>query len=90
MLRLVELSQLRSFAILSTHGKSFISFNLQEHVKRTIKKADRMLIIGCGNSEISADLFDNKYTNITNLDFSPLVIEEMIEKNRYRYVTCLT
>jgi hypothetical protein len=60
------------------------SFNLQEHVKRTIRKTDRMLIIGCGNSEISADLFDNKYTNITNLDFSPLVIEEMIEKNRHR------
>ena len=53
-------------------------------MKRTIKKIDRMLIIGCGNSEISADLFDNGYTHITNIDFSPLVIEEMIAKNRYR------
>lgn len=58
-------------------------------MKRTIKKIDRMLIIGCGNSEISADLFDNGYTQITNIDFSPLVIEEMIAKNRYRYVTLL-
>ena len=55
-------------------------------MRRTIKRTDRMLVIGCGNSEISADLFDNGYTHITNIDFSPLVIEEMIAKNRYRYI----
>lgn len=44
-----------------------------------------MLIIGCGNSEISADLFDNGYRFITNIDFSPLVISEMIVKSIQRY-----
>ena len=32
-----------------------------------------VLVVGCGNSEISADLYDDGFPSITNLDFSPLV-----------------
>lgn len=46
--------------------------------------SDRILIIGCGNSNFSSDLYDMGYTNITNLDFSELVIEDMRRKNSYR------
>lgn len=44
-------------------------------------KSDKSLIIGCGNSEFSAEYYDAGYTFITNLDFSDLVIEEMKFKN---------
>lgn len=43
------------------------------------------MIIGCGNSEISADLFDNGYKSIVNIDFSQNVVDEMIGKNCLRY-----
>ena len=41
-------------------------------------------MIGCGNSEISGDMHSSGYNTITNIDFSPLVIEEMISKNTHR------
>lgn len=53
-------------------------------VNDSITHKDKLLIIGCGNSEISTDLYDNGYTNITNIDFSPLVIQEMKRKNTTR------
>ena len=37
----------------------------------------RILIVGCGNSSFSADLYDIGYTNIVNLDYSGVVIERM-------------
>jgi SAM-dependent methyltransferase len=38
---------------------------------------DRILIVGCGNSTLSADLYDHGYHHITNIDYSPTVIEKM-------------
>lgn len=40
-----------------------------------------ILVIGCGNSDLSADLYDFGYHNVTSIDFSTLVIEEMKQKN---------
>jgi hypothetical protein len=57
---------------------------IEANVKRSMKYTDKLLIVGCGNSEISADLYDNGYKSIVNLDFSPLVIQEMINKNTKR------
>ena len=39
-----------------------------------------MLIPGCGNSELGAGLYDDGYTNITNIDISPVVINLMSER----------
>lgn len=50
-----------------------------------IRQSDRLLAIGCGNSNFSFDLFDAGYTHITNIDFSELVIEEMRRKDVLRY-----
>jgi 2-polyprenyl-3-methyl-5-hydroxy-6-metoxy-1,4-benzoquinol methylase len=30
----------------------------------------RLLVVGCGNSELSAQLYDDGFTNIVNIDFS--------------------
>lgn len=37
----------------------------------------KILIVGCGNSDLSASLYDIGYTNITNIDYSEVVIEKM-------------
>jgi SAM-dependent methyltransferase len=44
-------------------------------------KTLKILIVGCGNSSFSADLYDAGYTNITNLDSSAVVIEKMRRKH---------
>eukprot|EP01031_Cornospumella_fuschlensis_P028507 gene28507-34415_t len=49
-----------------------------------IKKTDRLLVIGCGNSNFSSQLYDLGFHNIINLDFSEVVITEMREKNGER------
>ncbi len=54
-------------------------------LSRFLSKNDRILIIGCGNSNFSSDLYDKGYHQITNLDFSELVIQEMQTKNSSRH-----
>ena len=38
-------------------------------------KEARILILGCGTSSLSAELYDRGYTKITSIDFSPTAIE---------------
>jgi EEF1A lysine methyltransferase 4 len=46
-----------------------------------LKESDRILIVGCGNSTFSADLYDAGYHNIVNIDYSDVVIESMRDKH---------
>lgn len=57
---------------------------MQNLVSKYIKKTDNILVIGCGNSDLSSKLYDSGCQNITNLDFSSLVIAEMQSKNESR------
>lgn len=41
-------------------------------------------MVGCGNSKLSADLYDVGYKNITNVDISSVVIQQMQNANRER------
>lgn len=41
----------------------------------------KILVVGCGNSTFSADLYDYGYTNITNIDFSKVCIDNMRMKH---------
>ena len=50
---------------------------LQTHLIPLIKFTDKILIVGCGNSRLSAGLYDAGFTSITNIDFSEIVIEKM-------------
>ncbi len=36
-----------------------------------------MLNIGCGNSLLSQEMYDDGYNHINNIDFSEVVIEQM-------------
>lgn len=49
-----------------------------------IKQKDTILITGCGNSSLSADLYDVGYKNITNIDVSEVVISQMKSINAHR------
>nr|CCA18468.1 conserved hypothetical protein [Albugo laibachii Nc14] len=55
--------------------------NVGEELGRYIDESDRILMVGCGNSTFSADLYKAGYKNITNLDFSQIVIDRMREKH---------
>ncbi|KAK3814152.1 MAG: S-adenosyl-L-methionine-dependent methyltransferase [Benniella sp.] len=54
---------------------------LNEHIK---SKDARILMLGCGNSTLSEDMYDDGYHNIVNIDFSKTVIENMAEKCKDR------
>lgn len=47
-----------------------------------IKPTDRLLMVGCGNSQLSENLYDVGYHNIVNIDISDIVIRQMTDKNK--------
>jgi hypothetical protein len=38
----------------------------------------RLLVVGCGNSELSAQLYDDGFTNIVNIDFSKVRVLRLL------------
>ncbi|XP_078074203.1 eEF1A lysine and N-terminal methyltransferase isoform X2 [Mustelus asterias] len=46
-----------------------------------IKPKDKVLVVGCGNSELSEQMYDVGYQGITNIDISQVVIDKMKERN---------
>ena len=42
-----------------------------------LKATDRILVVGCGNSTFSADLYDDGFPLVVNIDFSQVVIDNM-------------
>ncbi|KAF7308262.1 Methyltransf-25 domain-containing protein [Mycena chlorophos] len=40
-------------------------------------KNAKVLMLGCGNSTLSQDMYDDGYKNIVNVDYSRVVIEQM-------------
>ena len=57
---------------------------LCEVLHKYVKTQDRILVAGCGNSSLSADMYDVGYKHIINVDISDVVIKQMIEKNKHR------
>lgn len=46
-----------------------------------IRPVDQILVAGCGNSDLSADLYDVGYHNVLNVDISSTVIRQMSAKH---------
>jgi len=42
-----------------------------------IKKESAILMVGCGNSKLSEEMYEDGYKNITNIDISSVVVENM-------------
>ncbi|KAG8277682.1 Methyltransferase-like protein 13 [Homalodisca vitripennis] len=49
-----------------------------------IRPRDKILVIGCGNSSLSSDLYDVGYKQIMNIDVSGVVIKQMKAKGKNR------
>ena len=47
-----------------------------------IKQKDNTLIIGCGNSKLSADLYDVGYKQTLSIDISEVAIKQMKDANK--------
>ncbi|XP_062306207.1 eEF1A lysine and N-terminal methyltransferase [Osmerus eperlanus] len=46
-----------------------------------IKPRDKVLVVGCGNSELSEQLYDVGYRHLTNIDISETVVNHMNQRN---------
>ena len=53
-------------------------------IAKFMTPTDRILMLGCGNSVLSENLYDNGYTNIVNIDISGIVIDQMKKRNTHR------
>ncbi|XP_038162845.1 eEF1A lysine and N-terminal methyltransferase isoform X2 [Cyprinodon tularosa] len=49
-----------------------------------IKVQDKVLVVGCGNSELSEQLYDVGYKHLTNIDISETVVAHMNQRNSER------
>ncbi|XP_049588046.1 eEF1A lysine and N-terminal methyltransferase [Syngnathus scovelli] len=49
-----------------------------------IKMQDKVLVVGCGNSELSEQLHDVGYKYLTNIDISETVVSHMNQRNAER------
>ncbi|GAB0099541.1 methyltransferase-like protein 13 [Sergentomyia squamirostris] len=51
---------------------------LSELIHKYVKSSDEILMVGCGNSSLSASLYDVGIKKIVNIDISAVVIKQMI------------
>ncbi|KAM9386170.1 eEF1A lysine and N-terminal methyltransferase [Pholidichthys leucotaenia] len=49
-----------------------------------IKVRDKVLVVGCGNSELSEQLYDVGYEHLTNIDISETAVNHMNQRNAER------
>ncbi|RHY34880.1 hypothetical protein DYB32_002406 [Aphanomyces invadans] len=54
---------------------------LRPALHKIVKPRDRVLVVGCGNSDLSPDWANDGYLHVTSMDFSALVIDEMKHKH---------
>ncbi len=52
---------------------------VKDMITQHIKPEFQILMLGCGNSKMSEDMFEDGYSNITNVDISFTVIKQMQE-----------
>lgn len=55
--------------------------DIEKNINSHLNHNDNILIVGCGNSNFSSDLYDQGYHNIVNIDFSEVVIDRMKKAN---------
>jgi SAM-dependent methyltransferase len=50
---------------------------LRPLIRPLIKESDRILILGCGNSTLSEQLYEDGFTRVVSIDYSKTVVEAM-------------
>ncbi|KAG8222812.1 hypothetical protein J437_LFUL005018 [Ladona fulva] len=68
------------YAIEETYDwfKSYDSF--KHLIKENVSLEDNILMLGCGNSNLSEQMYGDGYHNIVNIDYSDIVIGNMSKK----------
>ncbi|EDW13508.1 eEF1A lysine and N-terminal methyltransferase homolog [Drosophila mojavensis] len=54
---------------------------LCDQIHKYIKPVDKILMLGCGNSKLSMDMYDTGFRDITNIDISSVAVKKMIDLN---------
>ena len=57
---------------------------LKPLLDRLLQRSDRILNVGCGNGELTEEMFDDGYAGLVNSDISAVVVEQMADRNRHR------
>ncbi|BGP19885.1 hypothetical protein JCM10213_008641 [Rhodosporidiobolus nylandii] len=70
-------------------GNTFEWFKSYADVKKLVNrfvpdKEAKIVMLGCGNSALSQDMYDDGYHNVHNIDYSSVVIEKMARANEAR------
>eukprot|EP00976_Prorocentrum_cordatum_P099925 1192030-Prorocentrum_minimum.AAC.7 len=50
------------------------------HILPHMESHHKILVIGCGNSDLSTGLYEDGFRNITSMDISPVVIQQMKQR----------
>eukprot|EP01016_Furgasonia_blochmanni_P045551 TRINITY_DN643_c0_g1_i7.p1 TRINITY_DN643_c0_g1~~TRINITY_DN643_c0_g1_i7.p1 ORF type:complete len:305 (-),score=37.50 TRINITY_DN643_c0_g1_i7:269-1183(-) len=59
--------------------------SLKPYIQQLASTDARILMLGCGNSGLSEEMYDDGFRNIDNVDISSVVIGQMKERNRERH-----
>jgi len=51
--------------------------DIKTELKAEVGGADKVLMLGCGNSNLTLEMYHDGWKDIVNVDYSPLVIETM-------------
>ena len=58
--------------------------SLKSMLSEIMKPDSKILVVGCGNAELSENMYDDGFHNISNIDISSVVIKQMSERNKDR------
>ncbi|XP_060088414.1 eEF1A lysine and N-terminal methyltransferase [Heteronotia binoei] len=56
---------------------------LREPLERYLRPRDSILVVGCGNSEMSEQLYDDGYQSVVNVDINEMVIKQMGKRSAH-------
>ncbi|CAL1541569.1 unnamed protein product [Lymnaea stagnalis] len=57
---------------------------LHSVIHRYITPSNSVLVVGCGNSALSENMYDNGLQNLVNIDISEVVIRQMTERHKLK------
>jgi len=53
---------------------------IRDLINQYVKREDQILMAGCGTSRLTEDMFEDGYSNVTNIDVSRVCIDVMAER----------
>ena len=59
-------------------------FGVRDMITQYIKPEYNILILGCGNSKLGEELYEDGFKNIVGVDFCQIVIDQMTEHYKER------